>query len=521
MRKVMSSGVATWLPGMRGLQGAHVRRVRRSPRVALATLLHGVVATARSHRLRGEPFIDGNALTVQGRSGLLTVLGLTAGLVCGFLGIGGGLVLVPALMLFFRYPIKRAVGTSLATVVIVALAAVVSELVVKGSNIRWTVGLVLIGGALLGSSQGARLLAHMTDGVLRVGFAGVLVVAAYRMAVVLLASGDLGPLRLTDHSMAGYAGILAIGVVAGCASVLFGIGGGLVVVPGLALLFGDMSFHAARATALVTILPTAAFGAYQHRAMGNVDAPVARRLIPAGLMGAGIGVVGANLLPAGPCHLVFAAFLVVAAIRLVAADAGAWLGVTKQRLKILIRPIALLGLVALSGPATAGDLRGRVADSDWHVLLRTVEEALARHDISTAERAWHDAYVAALHSRERWEGMLEVGDATLRIGEAANSRTTAEPQARSAYLSALLRARRQRSVEGVLRTGDAFAALGDRPMAEGCVHVAEQLAAAQTDPRAHDHLRALRARLAGEAVLARRVWEEPAPPLILDAHAGP
>lgn len=96
--------------------------------------------------------------------------------------------------------------------------------------------------------------------------------------------------------------------------------------------------------------------------------------------------------------------------------------------------------------------------------------------MSAAELAWHKAYVAALGSRG-WEGMLEVGHASLRIGEVAKGRKVAQAKAREAYLSALFRARSQGSVEGVLRTAEAFSAVGDREAVERCFAIAEGLIA--------------------------------------------
>src|SRR5438445_11856052 len=79
--------------------------------------------------------------------------------------------------------------------------------------------------------------------------------------------------------------------------------------------------------------------------------------------------------------------------------------------------------------------------------------------VASAELSWPDAYRAALGSR-RWDAMVEVGDAALRIGEATGDREVAAARARRCYLEALFRARDQRSVDGVPRVAEAFAALG-------------------------------------------------------------
>jgi hypothetical protein len=114
------------------------------------------------------------------------------------------------------------------------------------------------------------------------------------------------------------------------------------------------------------------------------------------------------------------------------------------------------------------------------VTFRLVDEALAEKNVSAAVRAWHRAYVAALASRHR-EGLIDAGDAYLRIGQLSTSRRLAEAKARSLYLSALFRARQQESLDGVLRAAEAFAALGDTEAVEQCLRVADQVAARNAD----------------------------------------
>ena len=119
-------------------------------------------------------------------------------------------------------------------------------------------------------------------------------------------------------------------------------------------------------------------------------------------------------------------------------------------------------------------------DTAWVAHVAVVDEALARADISAAVQAWHDAYGAALAAGS-WEAMLSVGDAVVRVGQAAEARMGARPNARQAYLTALLRAQRDGSVDGVLRIAEAFHALGDRAVALQCARLAIRIAEAQVD----------------------------------------
>src|SRR5262245_44933456 len=246
----------------------------------------------------------------------LAALGLVAGFSSSFLGIGGGLVIVPVLMIAWHYNLKKAVGTSLATIVLVSLVGVVTEALVKWSNIHWTMALVLTCGSLAGSWAGGRALPHLPETPLRIAYCLFLGFSAYRMFAAARAGEGTGALELSSAPVLGVAVALAAGAAAGLSSVLFGIGGGAVIVPALSLLFRDVPLHAARATSLVTIVPVSLFGAAQHRRLGNIERGAVRWLVPMGLLGAVAGVLVVNRLPARPCRIAFGVFLVAAAVRL-------------------------------------------------------------------------------------------------------------------------------------------------------------------------------------------------------------
>ena len=138
-------------------------------------------------------------------------------------------------------------------------------------------------------------------------------------------------------------------------------------------------------------------------------------------------------------------------------------------------------------------------DGVWAAHLRVVETELARGHVDVAVRVWHDAHGAALESRS-WEGMIAVGDAFMRIGHAAGTPGGARMNARDAYVTALIRARRNRSVDGALRSAEAFRGLGDRAIVEQCLHIAAQLAAG--DDHAQQRVREARERWAAPSAIA-------------------
>jgi hypothetical protein len=83
--------------------------------------------------------------------------------------------------------------------------------------------------------------------------------------------------------------------------------------------------------------------------------------------------------------------------------------------------------------------------------------------------------------------LAAVGDAALRVADAAGQRSAGASRARDLYMAALIRARAERSAEGVLLLADAFDALGDREVAEQCLIIAEGLGAhrVQSGPSFH------------------------------------
>jgi len=112
--------------------------------------------------------------------------------------------------------------------------------------------------------------------------------------------------------------------------------------------------------------------------------------------------------------------------------------------------------------------------------LEAVDQALRSEDLTAAERAWRDAHDLAAMGRE-WRPLADIGDAALRIGDAAGQRAPYVSRAREAYLAALVRARADRSREGVTRIRHAFRVLGDHDLAQQCAIIADSLPTREVD----------------------------------------
>jgi hypothetical protein len=125
----------------------------------------------------------------------------------------------------------------------------------------------------------------------------------------------------------------------------------------------------------------------------------------------------------------------------------------------------------------------------WTTYIEVMDTVLVRGEIGSAERAWREAHAAAVRTRA-WRPLLEVGAAAVRISAVDGRRGTYIARARELYMAALLRARADRSVDGVLQVAEAFYILGDHRVVEQCLMIAENLGAS-TEGDAIGRLRAL------------------------------
>ena len=105
-----------------------------------------------------------------------------------------------------------------------------------------------------------------------------------------------------------------VGVTAGLLSGLLGIGGGIIIVPGL-IWGAGLDRHTASGTSLVATIPTVIVGALQHRRQGTL---AARDGLAVGFAGMATAIPGAFLafaLPVGLLRVLFGLFLIVSSVR--------------------------------------------------------------------------------------------------------------------------------------------------------------------------------------------------------------
>ena len=109
------------------------------------------------------------------------LLGAVVGFLSGYLGLGGGFLIVPLLQAVFGFTMKQATGTSLVAVAILAVPSFITHAIL--GNILWVVGLLLIAGSLVGTRAGAWVIKRVNDRLLTGLFGVVLVVSGVILAV--------------------------------------------------------------------------------------------------------------------------------------------------------------------------------------------------------------------------------------------------------------------------------------------------------------------------------------------------
>lgn len=238
------------------------------------------------------------------------LIGLAAGFLSGMFGIGGGILIVPALVYVAKLDPKVASGTSLLAIVPVSLVGSISYAV--GGNVSIWLALLLALGSVMGAPIGTRLLKVVSRRVLQSAFVVFLAVVIVSLFVVV-------PSRGAELNLTAPMGLLVVllGFVTGILSGLLGIGGGVVIVPMLMLLFG-VSDLLAKGSSLLMMIATGASGTVSNMRNGNVDVPAAVCVGLAASVTTSLGALAATLVEPRTGSILFAGLLVVVGGRMLA-----------------------------------------------------------------------------------------------------------------------------------------------------------------------------------------------------------
>lgn len=252
------------------------------------------------------------------------LLGCLAGFLAGLLGIGGGLVIVPALVYLLpslgfstEVVMPVAIATSLASIVFTSASGTFAHH--KNNNIPWNIAKQLMAMIAVGALLGAYIADSLSSELLTYIFASaVTLLASYMLLSVKVEKSK----PLPSHWM-----IKIIGLGTGYISSLMGIAGGAILVP--VLTYYSLSIRQAIGTATVCGFVVAVFGAtgfiftgldqtdLPSWSLGYIYLPALLGIISTSSLLAPYGVKMAEKLPVRYLKRIFASFLILVAMKMV------------------------------------------------------------------------------------------------------------------------------------------------------------------------------------------------------------
>jgi uncharacterized membrane protein YfcA len=250
----------------------------------------------------------------------MLVVGLAAGVLSGMFGIGGGVVIVPILVTFFGFALTEAVGTSLAALLMpVGIFAAIAYYRAGKLNIGIALWVAL--GLAVGATISAQIALGLDKALIQKAYALFLIFAGWRFAeprkwwAEYRAETPPPAVPEREPRTSAWYVLLALGFAAGILSGMFGVGGGIVIVPALVgLLWFDQKL--ASGTSLgALLLPVGLGAAVSYYQAGQLD------IGPAALVAAGLTVgalVGARIalgLPSKTVKRMYGVFLLIVALR--------------------------------------------------------------------------------------------------------------------------------------------------------------------------------------------------------------
>ena len=186
----------------------------------------------------------------------LAAVGLVGGFFAGVFGVGGGLLMVPLLLWWTQMDQRRASATSLLAITPAALLGAISYGV--GGVFAWLPAVFVAAGSITGAQLGAWILKRIPLEPLRWSFIAFVLLSG-AMLFITVPNRD----ALFELSAVTVALLIVLGLFMGIAAGLFGIGGGVIVIPALMLFLGQSDL-VAKSVSLLAMAPGSLSGSVSH-----------------------------------------------------------------------------------------------------------------------------------------------------------------------------------------------------------------------------------------------------------------
>lgn len=257
---------------------------------------------------------------------LLVLTGMTVGMVGGFIGVGGGYMVTPALIVF-GFPGYMASGIDVTHICGKSVVATIRHR--QLGNIDWILGMAMVGGTMMGVEMGVRLLNWtksygLSTIALLFGTVGIMLglfiytqietQRAHKKMHELTKSGARVAADLTVSKIPNFFQsiklfpiirchtarvivsmwvVVIVGVATGVLAGFFGVGGGFIRVPALVYVIGATT-HIAVGTDLLEIVVSGGYGALRQFISGNVDMVAVFFMIIGAMFGAQFGAIATS-----------------------------------------------------------------------------------------------------------------------------------------------------------------------------------------------------------------------------------
>jgi len=215
---------------------------------------------------------------------ILLVIGLGAGIFGSILGVGGGIIMVPALT-FIGLPPAQTASTSLFAVASTSVSSTIEYS--RQKRIDYEIGMWMAASAIPGAIIGAILSAYLSTESFKLYF-GILLLLAGLYVLYKNSVFKERPSGTEKHPAYRTAAVLAATFGAGVISSLFGVGGGIIFMPALLLILG-MTMHRAAPTSQLALMVASITGVITHSLLGHPDYLQALVLSGGAFLGAQIG----------------------------------------------------------------------------------------------------------------------------------------------------------------------------------------------------------------------------------------